>query len=154
MTVFKNSDGSITTAPITTGTLIITDRTIPMETTINIGTISNDGLISEVKGTYFTTDKSITYQGDDPGPAGAVATIGKKEDDNLDIFDETIYKLAREIENGKKKKELYNSVKGFISKPEDGVTIVFFNDNTKTIARVQDGEEYDLYIGIMVCILK
>ena len=154
MTVFKNSDGSVTTAPITTGTLIITDRTTPMETAIAIGTISNDGLISEVKGTYFTTDKSIIYQGDDPGPAGAVATTGKKEDDNLDIFDETIYKLAREIENGKKKKELYNSVKGFISKPEDGVTIVFFNDNTKTIARVQDGEEYDLYIGIMVCILK
>lgn len=72
----------------------------------------------------------------------------------MDIFEETNYKLAREIENGKKKKELYNSVKGFISQPEDGVTIVFFNDNTKTIARVQDGEEYDLYIGIMVCILK
>jgi hypothetical protein len=164
MTVFKNSDGSITTAPITTGTLIITDRTIPMEATRNIGTtsnigiISNDGLISEVKRKYFTTDKSITYQGDDPGPAGTVATIGKKEDDNLDNFDEAFRKFAKklgkEIANGKKKKELYNSVKGFISKPEDGVTIVFFNDNTKTIARVQDGEEYDLYIGIMVCILK
>ena len=144
MTVFKNSDGSITTAPITTGTLIITDRTTPMETARAIGTISNDGLISDVKGTYFTTDKSITYQGDNPGPAGAAATIGKKEDDNLNIFEETIYKLTREIESGKKKKELYNSVKGFISKPEDGVTIVFFNDNTKTIARVRDGEEYDL----------
>ena len=33
-------------------------------------------------------------------------------------------------------------------------TIVFWNDGTKTVARVQDGEAYEPTTGLMVCVLK
>ena len=33
-------------------------------------------------------------------------------------------------------------------------TIVFWNDGTKTVARIQDGEAYEPTTGLMVCVLK
>ena len=33
-------------------------------------------------------------------------------------------------------------------------TIVFWNDNTKTIATAHDGDTYDVTTGVLICVLK
>lgn len=57
--------------------------------------------------------------------------------------------------------QTYNEYKAWRDRPKpkkalinDPATVVFFNDDTKTVTKAKDGDEYDPLFGIMACALR
>jgi hypothetical protein len=61
--------------------------------------------------------------------------------DGEDFFEKTIYAM------GCKPNKI-------ISKPDENMTIILWDDNTKTIAKAEHGDVYNVEQGIMTCVVK
>ena len=80
---------------------------------------------------------------------------------DLDIFE--LMKLARDeqIRNMQKQKDMQKRNTNFVYMPkiikvlfQEPATIVFWNDNTKTVVKAQDGEPFDKEKGLSMAIIK